>query len=345
MDTLAEIFSWVRQFVPIDRGLEIVWHSGEPLVVGRDYFSRALVTIREILTDSVNIQHVVQTNGTLIDRAWCQFFRANGIKLGVSLDGPAAIHDLVRRDRAGNGTFARTAAGIRLLREEGVPFTVLTVLTAASLSDPDGLWECYRALGIQSVAFNVEEVEGANSRSSLQGPGAEARFRMFLRRILQLWYELPSEERPRIREIDWFLGSLYAEPDGMAAQTNTPFEILSFDLNGRVSTFSPELLATRDHAFGDFTFGDVRLHSLESIKTQSQFATVSEAIARGIARCRHECEYFAFCGGGPPVNKLCENGTFDSTETMYCRLRVKTAADEMLTFFEANLESQQHKLD
>ena len=43
-------------------------------------------------------------------------------------------------------------------------------------------------------------------------------------------------------------------------------------------------------------------------------------IDAGVAMCRERCEYFSVCGGGEPVNKLSENGTFVSTETTYCRL-------------------------
>jgi len=36
--------------------------------------------------------------------------------------------------------------------------------------------------------------------------------------------------------------------------------------------------------------------------------------------CRERCEYFSVCGGGEPVNKLAENGSFATSETTYCRM-------------------------
>ena len=50
--------------------------------------------------------------------------------------------------------------------------------------------------------------------------------------------------------------------------------------------------------------------------------------------CRQQCRYFGFCGGSPPGNKFFENGTFASTETMFCRLHKQTCMDVTLDILE-----------
>jgi uncharacterized protein len=57
-------------------------------------------------------------------------------------------------------------------------------------------------------------------------------------------------------------------------------------------------------------------------------------IAAGIERCRRTCPYFAFCGGGAPANKYFENGSFDSTETLFCRLSKQAVLDVVLDKLE-----------
>ena len=59
-----------------------------------------------------------------------------------------------------------------------------------------------------------------------------------------------------------------------------------------------------------------------------------ESIEAGVAMCRERCEYFSVCGGGEPVNKLAENGTFASTETTYCRLTKMRGTDLVLDALE-----------
>jgi uncharacterized protein len=57
-------------------------------------------------------------------------------------------------------------------------------------------------------------------------------------------------------------------------------------------------------------------------------------IDAGIALCRDRCEYFSVCGGGEPVNKLFENGSFASSETVYCRMTKMRATDLVLDRLE-----------
>ncbi len=87
-------------------------------------------------------------------------------------------------------------------------------------------------------------------------------------------------------------------------------------------------------AYGKFTFGNVFHNTLEDITSDPKFIAVHEQIQRGVARCQATCAYFAFCGGGHPSNKISENGTFDSTETLACRLKVQAATDALLEHLE-----------
>jgi uncharacterized protein len=61
-----------------------------------------------------------------------------------------------------------------------------------------------------------------------------------------------------------------------------------------------------------------------------KFIAVSAEVASGQERCRASCQYFSICLGGSPANKLFENGSFDSTETLFCRLSKKAVIDVVL---------------
>jgi uncharacterized protein len=59
----------------------------------------------------------VQTNGTLVDAEWVELFSKHNVIVGISLDGPAAVHDLHRFDKKGRGSHAATVRGLRLLQD------------------------------------------------------------------------------------------------------------------------------------------------------------------------------------------------------------------------------------
>ncbi len=122
--TLWNLFSqlfaagWAR-----DR-LDVVWHAGEPMVLPIEFYEEATKLIERMRPRNVEVSQHLQTNGTLINDAWCEFFLRERIRVGVSIDGPRHFNDRYRVTRSGRGTFDKTIAGIRLLRQHKVPFHV-----------------------------------------------------------------------------------------------------------------------------------------------------------------------------------------------------------------------------
>ncbi len=110
-------------------------------------------------------------------------------------------------------------------------------------------------------------------------------------------------------------------------QENAPGAILSIDCEGNFTTYSPELLGLKSSHYGDFAIGNVKTDTLATAINGDKFRHMSTDIARGLSKCRDTCEYYGLCGGGAPVNKYFENGSFDSTETMFCRLNRKVLVD------------------
>jgi uncharacterized protein len=106
------------------------------------------------------------------------------------------------------------------------------------------------------------------------------------------------------------------------------------DCAGNISTFSPELLGLKNPDYGDFLLGNINRDRLVDLPQRANFARMLKDIEAGVAMCREGCEYFSVCGGGEPVNKLAENGTFASTETTYCRMTKMRATDLVLDALE-----------
>jgi len=338
--TLDATFRRVFESSFIGKELTVVWHSGEPLVLPIEYYRTAFALAEAHRPPGLKLSHSFQTNGTLLTADWARFILESKARIGVSIDGPRQMHDRYRRTRSGGGSFDRVMAGIRLLQKHDVPFHVITVLTREAIADPEALYGFYREAGIGRVCFNIEEVEGQNAGSSLAGPAVARQFKQFLERFLDLVRAEP--ENPLwVREFANAAGLIANVAVVAPNQQTALFSILSVDANGNVSTFSPELLGMHADAYGDFTIGSVHTHSLAEMRQTAATLPMAVDIAAGIERCRKECDYFVLCGGGAPANKLYENGTFDSTETMYCRLGKMAVIDVVLADIERDLGLQQ----
>ncbi len=102
------------------------------------------------------------------------------------------------------------------------------------------------------------------------------------------------------------------------------------DCIGNIATFSPELLGLKNPTYDDFVLGNINRDRLTALADSPVLARMLADINAGVAMCREQCEYFSVCGGGEPVNKLAENGSFASSETAYCRVTKMRATDLIL---------------
>jgi uncharacterized protein len=322
----------------------LLWHAGEPLMVPIAFYDEATERIHRLLErrglPPGTIVQSLQTNATVINAAWCDCFTRNGIHVGVSMDGPAFLHDAHRVTRTGLPTHAAVMRGIDWLVRRGVPFQVICVLTADALDHADAIADFFLQHGITEVGFNMEETEGANSRSSLDAGGAgqmalEQRYRAFMARLWQRSRELSG--RLRIREFDGIASLACSQARMVQTDMNTPFVIVNVDARGQVSTFDPELLSVKTAQYGDFSFGNVLVDSLEALAGSDKFRRVAAEIRAGVELCRASCEHFGLCGGGTGSNKYWEHGRFDCTQTQHCRYRIQLVADVVLEGLEHEL--------
>lgn len=320
--------------------LTLIWHAGEPLAVPISWYQEALAVIRRIAPSEAQITHSVQSNGTLINQNWCDFIKREKFSVGLSIDGPAFLHDAHRKTRRGIGTHEAAMRGLNLLRENGIPFHVISVITREALGHAREIYDFFESVGIERVGFNIEEVEANNASSTLDS-GEDARVREFYETIFQLQKERRSMV---VREFD---AARHKILSGVTLrdfdfpwlnEQIRPFGIVNVDCEGNFSTYSPELLSMPVEPYGSFSFGNVtRDHFLDAVETP-KFQQVLGDIQSGIKRCAATCTYYGYCGGGAPANKYYENGAFSSGQTMYCRYSVQMPLDIVLADIEKDLK-------
>jgi uncharacterized protein len=137
--------AYIRQVIETQRvpHVAIAWQGGEPTLMGRPFFEKAIGLVKKHLRSGMTVEHTIQTNGTLLDEAWCEFFRENDFLVGLSLDGPREMHDAYRVDKGGAPTFDKVLGAARLLVRHNVNFNVLCTVHAANADHP---LEVYRFL-------------------------------------------------------------------------------------------------------------------------------------------------------------------------------------------------------
>jgi len=317
--------------------LSILWHAGEPLTLPCAFYDEATRRLHaataELQRQGVVIEQHVQTNATLINDSWAECIKRNRLVVGVSVDGPQAIHDSHRRYRNGSGSHAHTMRGIRTLQAHGIPFHAIAVLTSQALEQPEQMYRFLRDEGIHQVGFNVEEQEGVHVTSSMQGLLRERQYREFLRRF---WVCNRRDGFPiELREFQQVLEMMHGGQRLRQNEMNRPYSILSVDAAGHFSTFDPELLSVATERYGVFNLGHLREISLEDAIHTEAFRRLHRDMAAGLEQCADHCRYYGFCGGGTGSNKYWEHGTLNAGETSSCRFSAQIPVDVLLEQLEA----------
>jgi uncharacterized protein len=314
--------------------IEVLWHAGEPLAAGLPFYQEARAIFNEKLGTKPEVRQTFQTNATLINRAWCEYFIESNSLVGISLDGPKEIHNSQRFSRSKRGSFDKVMQGVALLRNHDIPINALCVLTPVSLQQPDRIFDFFSSNNILNIAFNVEETEGEHLVSALKDKSTVRNdYLAFMLRFLEL--NLDHGCLLKIREFQAQSQYLWNRAHDRSfcpdEAENSVGRIITVSCKGEVFSWSPELASGAHGNVAFFSLGNINeVGSLDELIDCPKASRIQSEINSGIDKCKKTCKYFNVCGGGSPANKFYENGSFDSTETLRCRLQTQALTDLIL---------------
>jgi uncharacterized protein len=143
-DELLEIY--IKQLLESSAGpqVDIAWQGGEPMLRGIDFYKRSVVLANQYRKPHQQILHTIQTNGTLINDEWAAFFKQNNYLVGLSIDGPRAMHDVYRVSKKGEGSFDDVIRGWNCLRKHDVDVNILCTINTSNADHPLEVYRFFR---------------------------------------------------------------------------------------------------------------------------------------------------------------------------------------------------------
>ena len=151
-DELLERFT--RQYIEAQTMNEILftWHGGEPLMRPISFYEKA-IRLQQQYGRGKTINNIFQTNGTLIDDRWAEFFKRNNMLVGVSIDGPQIYHDEYRKSRNGKPSFYQVMKGIEILNKHGVEWNAMAVVNDYNAEEPLEFYHFFKKIGCHYIQF------------------------------------------------------------------------------------------------------------------------------------------------------------------------------------------------
>lgn len=311
--------NYVRQLIESHDGPEITiaWQGGEPTLMGVDFFRRAVQLSERYKRPGQQIAHTIQTNGTLLTDEWCELFAAHHFLVGISIDGPAELHDAYRVDKKGRPTFDKVMRGVRHLRAHGVEFNILCTVNAANQRHPLEVYRFFRdnldARYIQLIPI----VERDNDTGFQEGDTVTARsvepgaWGAFLIAVFDEWVrrDVGTVFMPTF---DAALANWLGVPAGVCVFSETCGNAVALEHNGDV--YACDHFVEPGYLLGNI--GETHLVELMASPAQRAFGSAKRDTLPRYCRecavrfaCHGECpkNRFTFTEDGEPgLNYLCE---------------------------------------
>jgi uncharacterized protein len=289
----------IGQHIEAAAGPEIhfAWHGGEPMLLGLEYFQRLVALQRRHTPAGRVIRNGLQTNGTLLDEDWCSFLAAEGFSVGLSIDGPAALHDRCRRDRDQEPTHGRVIAAYERLSRHKVPVEILCVVSSHNVHRAIEVYEFFRALGIAYLTLLplVEVQPDRPSGVSERTIGPEA-WGEFLCTTFDQW-QARDIGRIKVQIFEEATRPAFGQEHTLCVFRETCGRVPVVEHNG--DFFSCDHFVDPAHRLGNIM--DKGL--LDLLEDPRQKAFGQAKLDRLPQYCR-DCSVRAMCNGGCPKNRI-----------------------------------------
>jgi uncharacterized protein len=279
------------------------FQGGEPTLAGPAFFESLVEFQKRYGRNGQSVSNAMQTNGILLDDAWCRIFKETQWLIGISLDGPEPAHDLYRVNKAGAGTWRKVIQGVDCLKKNGVEFNVLCVLSQANVGQPKELYRFFRALDIEQIQF-IQHSEFDGLGQPLPFTITPEQYGRFLCETFDLWW--PDRRRVRIRYFDNIAEALAGQKPGTCTMHETCDSYVVVEYNGDV--YPCDFFVEEGWKLGNVN--DDSWSEIARRQRRYQFAA-TKTIPH--AECQ-VCEYQSICHGGCPKHRHDQRGQFSDLD-------------------------------
>lgn len=304
--SMETIETLVRKMCSYQKNLLFTWHGGEPLLPGLDFYKKVMDII-EKYSDGHEIKHVVQTNGTLIDKDFACFLVKNKFEIGISLDGTKRTHDLNRILPTGYGTFDKVMRGVNFLREFGYNPSTISTVTKETLPYAVETFDFLTKNGFKKLKFSPVYDSATDSFSISNDEWFE-----YIKQVFYRWLEL-DDDTISVREIDEVISWFGDEPFDLCSTKNICLSWASIDPDGE--------LYPCEYLRSEMSYGNIKDISIEEMFKGIAFNKFKQKFLHTPEKCK-QCEFYKFCGNGCPAIRVDEMGNLKHDGVyVYCKER------------------------
>lgn len=310
---------------PAGQPVVFAWQGGEPTLLGLDFYRRALA-LQQQYGKGRQIQNTFQTNGTLLTDEWCRFLAQHDFLVGLSLDGPAEIHDHYRLGKDGKATHARVLQALELLKQHRVQYNVLACVNRLSSQHPLEVYHFLREHGVEFVQFipiverppqgqyvqlglthsGPTPLQSAATRTSTISVQPETMvtqwsvlpedYGKFLAAIFAEWVT-KDVGRVFVMNFEWALAAYMDAPGAVCVHQPTCGSAAIMEHNG-------DVYSCDHYVYPEYRLGNILEKSLTAMMQSPEQSHFGHAKEDALPKQCRECRVLKACWGGCPKHRF-----------------------------------------
>jgi uncharacterized protein len=294
--------------------VEFCWHGGEPLLAGKEFYKSVIEIQKSITNDKkIRFKNVIQTNGTLIDMEYLEFFKKHDFSLGLSLDAPYGMQLVQRPTTIQEMNMDDWINIAHLIKDIKGTLGCLCVITKSNVNQAKEIFDFFRDIG--AGTYSLLPLKKMPNLECPLPPSNEELAKLYCN-TFELWMTQPNKF-VSIEPLETMIRGLLGGRPLLCSFTATCLKrMITIDPRGNVI---PCAALVEDNFLLGNIFEDklVKIMSGESVK---KFREIRDG---SIKRFCSDCDYIAICRGG------CRNTTFWNSgdyiaRYSYCQSRKET---------------------
>ena len=309
--------TYVRDYIAAQPGpmVSFAWQGGEPTLLGVDFF-RTAVALQAKYAQGKTIENAFQTNGVLLDDEWGEFLATNRFLVGISIDGPAHLHDAYRIDKGGQPTFDRVMAGLGVLKKHKIEFNTLTTVHRKNSRHALEVYQFLRKIGSGYLQFiPIVERNAASTDNGLWlAPPPDHEDAIALDTQVTEWSVRPSEYgqslitifdewiqhdvgKVFVQQFDAALANWSGQPAGVCIFSENCGRALAVEHNG-------DLYSCDHYVYPRYKLGNLMNTALASLVDSPEQQAFGLAKSATLPRYCRECPVRFACHGECPKHRF-----------------------------------------
>lgn len=288
--------------------VSFTWHGGEPLLRPISFYKKAL-KLQQKYGKGFYIENSLQTNGTLLTDEWCRFFKENNFLIGLSIDGPATVHDAYRQTLSGKGSFQKVLNGIRLLNKHGVEWNAMAVVNAQNVKDAVTFYNFFKSINCHFIQFTpiverlVPHADGrclasVNEQTQTMSPLSVTpeEWGAFLCNLFDLWIK-EDVGTYYIQMFDATLANWVGQTPGLCTLSKSCGHASAMEHNG-------DVFACDHFVFPEYKRGNIHTQTITEMMYSPEQLQFGKNKWQSLPRQCKECSFLFACYGECPKNRF-----------------------------------------